>query len=193
MTALEINTKYKLKGSAFKSLKNYLDLKIGSHFFPQACKEVGMQQRSMFLTSSWYPSDHYYAIVELARAELGFSAEAFMKDIAQSTVDADLNGIYKVFVKLLNPQIVLGKFQQLADTYTNYSSIVILINKTGLFKISVEMPVKYFDYAVHSFEGVIRAILKLCKTPMTSTELLERQEFMKDDEVFIRGVFEVKY
>ena len=160
-----------IKGTALISLRNYLSKKLGvSQVDEFLAKQVGHWPNSL-LASSWYDVQIYINTeVELAKKLNKTPREIFIES-GLYTLNADLNGVYKFFMKIGGVERVLGVGGSLLKAYMNFVTQETIENKAGFFKAHVKLPDHYVEWSNAKTEGAMIGILSVFNKEPKSFEI----------------------
>jgi len=113
-----------IKGSAVKSIKDYIEThhpeKIDEwlNALPEESKKIFSNP---IYATNWYPVDVAVIIPTEKIGEILFnSVEKGAWELGKHSADIALNGIYKVFIRVLNPSYIIQRASKILPTY--YSS-----------------------------------------------------------------------
>lgn len=122
-----------IKGSAVKSIKDFVEANYPERYnewkesLPEDSKKIF--SRPIYATN-WYPLE-YGAIIpsELIGTILYNSAEKGAWESGRYSAEIALNGIYKVFVKVLNPKYLIQRASKILPTYYKPSKMEVIDQK----------------------------------------------------------------
>lgn len=118
-----------IKGSAVKTIKDYMET---NH--PEKYNEwmdmLPIESKSLFSSpiyaTNWYPIETSAVIPTEKIGELIFnSPEEGAYALGKYNAEVSLNGIYKVFVKVLNPTYLIQRASKIISTYYDPATIIV--------------------------------------------------------------------
>lgn len=155
--------RYNVKGSALKNLKTIFDEeKPGGKGFDFWVTFNENDKVSNINSSDWYDVECYYRSIEEVSSQLNVDISQQIEKIADFALERDLNGIYKIFMKLEGPVKVLAANIQNVKNYFDFVTISIHKNELGILTFTSSMPEEFIDYHIPADKGAMTGILKVC-------------------------------
>ena len=116
-----------IKGSAVKSIQEYVE-RIHSHRFNEWIESLPEESRRIFTNpiyaTNWYPIDSAAIIPTEKIGALVFdSTEEGAWELGRYSADTALNGIYKVYIRVLNPAYLIQRAGRILTTFYRPSKI----------------------------------------------------------------------
>ena len=164
-----LGLEFKFKGTFLISTKKFIENEFGSEYSKQMWPKY--YQESTILASSWYPAKPIIDILKDSANEKKISHRDLVLKHSQYVLDADLNGVYKFFIKLGGIKRVLNALPQLNKSYCNWNEIEIIKNDDGCFIADVTVPKNFEFFYLLCAEGVIGSVFILCGKSFTSFDL----------------------
>ena len=166
MTALQIDERYKIKGTIVRNFREYVRRRKGDDFFDRIFHESGFGASGIILPSSWYSAEKYLRLQALMAEAVSQSPLGLNKEFAREWLEHDMNGIYRFFMRVGKPQRVLSKMSQIDKGYVNYSEIIVTKNEPGLWLGEVLSPLSLVDWHLSCIQGGMEGVFNVCKVPL---------------------------
>ncbi len=193
MTALELNTKYVVKGTAFRNMKKFTDEKLGEGYFQNFMKIINPGFPTIITPSAWYPASDSLQMSVHAAKKMGVSLERYCLDQNEFNVRENLNGVYKFFLKVGGPERVLKSIPQMLKTYTNSALFEVMKNETGHFKGRAYTPKEFGEWNFYMLKGGIYGIMNALEKSIKDFQLQDEKEYQKDGEEWVSIEVEFSY
>ncbi len=175
MTALEVNQKYKVKGTIIKNFQLYISRRVSPDFFKDILSESGLGTIRGILSSSWYPAEKHIKMLELAADEVNQNVWDMNTEFAREWLENDMNGVYRFFMRIGQPVRVFSRMNQIDKGYANYGNAQVIKNEFGEWVGTFIMPQILEDWHMSSVRGGVVGILKVCGYKINSFEILDRK------------------
>jgi hypothetical protein len=110
------------KGTNYLHLKRYLDEKVGVHAWPELLTKLEPADRVVLesvVSIGWYPSGLGTRLLHAADATFGKGDLTFVREVGRFSAEDDLNGIQRLFLRLLNPVLILEKSRDYWSRFHN--------------------------------------------------------------------------
>jgi hypothetical protein len=92
-----------VKGSHIVQAERWVDARLGKGTFQELTRPAGENWR-IILPMAWYEVDVVEAALEQVSGKLRVSAEDITIEVARANAEADLTSIYRVFLRVAQPQ-----------------------------------------------------------------------------------------
>lgn len=150
-----------VKGTHIIVARDYVDEVMGKGSFAKLT-ERGGKRWQVLLPSSWYELDVLHpALVAVAQAKKRKMVDV-ASDIAARNARTDLTGVYKLFLRMLSPQTVLGKLPHLWRLYVRFGECVPVSNDKGHYVAEGRGLVsEYSDWASGCWRGFITTAVEM--------------------------------
>jgi hypothetical protein len=119
-----------VKGSHVLQLKEWLDRHLGPELFPQLTKHAG-EHWSVILPVAWYEVEVVNEVMQDASRRSGISVEEISTEVCQLNAERDLTSIYRIFLRVAQPQRVLEHTPKFWRTYVSFGEAKTIVNETG--------------------------------------------------------------
>jgi hypothetical protein len=119
-----------VKGSHVAQAERWVDERLGKGSFKQLTSGGG-ENWQIILPMAWYPVDVLEAALEQVSGQLRVSVEDITTEVARANAEADLTSIYRVFLRVAQPQRVLSMTPRLWTTYVKFGSALAVENEKG--------------------------------------------------------------
>jgi hypothetical protein len=191
---LQIPSHHKVKGTAVKQLNKFLDSRVSKGYFFRIAEESSLFEiKSPILLSSWY-SAHEVINLELRAAELmGMSVQEFFFEYGKFTIEEDLNGIYRSFMRLGGAERILNAAPLIIQTYMNYMKCEVKVSKPGLNQTCIEVPEVINELSIATIQGACTGILNVCKRNFQHFKILEKNNKQLSGEQYSSHLLELTY
>lgn len=119
-----------IKGSAVKSIREYVE-KLHPHRFDEWIESLPQESKEIFTNpidaTRWYPIDIAAIIPTQFIGILIFdSTEKGAWELGRYSAETALHGIYKVFVRVLNPAYLIQRASRILSTFYHPSKIEVI-------------------------------------------------------------------
>jgi hypothetical protein len=194
MSTLEISDRHQIKGTALKNLKNFLDRRFERGLFERYADRSELLGRSgVVLLSQWYSARRIIEMeMDIAKL-LGLSVRDFFIDYGCFTVEEDLNGVYRSFMRLGGAERVLSSVPTLSKAYVNYMDAAVVLNQRGLHRSQFILPESLTEIALFTNEGASRGILNVCNRRLETFRIVESTIVMSENERYTKNLLEITY
>jgi hypothetical protein len=111
-----------------------------------------------------------------AGAQLGMSVEDITTDIARRSAFADLTTLYRVFLRILQPQRVAGFTPQLWSLYVSFGKARMLVNEPGrCVGEGSALPEELLDWACGGWRGFLPAGIEVAGGKNVRGKIVDRK------------------
>jgi hypothetical protein len=152
----------RVKGSHLLQARELLDLRLGPSTFDRlaATEHVAL---GPLLPGVWYDAEPVVRMLQLGARELSTDVETLTCEIARSNAFADLNSIYKVFLRAAQPRRILSFVPQLWRTYVDFATGRVIKNDAGRFVGQCsDVPEELVMWARGCWLGFLPSAVELC-------------------------------
>ncbi|HXX67996.1 MAG TPA: hypothetical protein VEK07_12470 [Polyangiaceae bacterium] len=119
-----------VKGSHIVQAQKWIDDRLGPGTFTEMTKEAGDNWR-LIIPVAWYEVEVLNrALVQTSR-RLGVSVAHMTAEIARLNAENDLTTLYRVFLRVAQPQRVLVHTPRLWRTYVSFGDAKAVMNEPG--------------------------------------------------------------
>ncbi len=192
MTALELNSQslsegisenYLIKGTSVKGFQQYCDERIEEGLFKQLAKDTGLSQSGMILPSTWYSAPHYKTLTSIVADKLAIAPLELIGIFSPYMIERDLNGVYKLFFRIMNPKMVLSKAPKIDNAYNNYAQYSIKENSDGYHQGVLKCPEELSDWHLAFVKAGLTKMIELCNSQVISFDILKNNGDLANDLV----------
>jgi hypothetical protein len=161
LTVLERTDERLVKGTHVIVARDYVDERMGAGVF-RKLTQAGGERWKLPLPSAWYELDVLHpAIIEVAKVE-GRPVQDVAAEIAARNARTDLTGVYKLFLKMLSPQTVLGKLPTLWRLYVRFGECCPVSNVKGHYVAEGRgLLEEYLEWAAGCWRGFIKTAVEM--------------------------------
>jgi hypothetical protein len=121
-----------VKGSHIVAAETWVDTRLGKGTLKQLTENAGQNWR-IILPVAWYEIDVLHDALEEVSRRVDLSVEDITTQLARLNAESDLRSIYKVFLRVAQPQRVLSMTPRLWTTYVRFGSATAITNEKGLY------------------------------------------------------------
>jgi hypothetical protein len=121
-----------VKGSHIVAAETWVDTRLGKGTFKQLTENAGQSWR-IILPVAWYEIDVLQDALEAVSGRVGLSVEDITTQIARLNAESDLRSIYKVFLRVAQPERVLSMTPRLWTTYVRFGKATAITNEKGSY------------------------------------------------------------
>jgi len=118
---------YNCKGAHVVQARIWFDERNGEGSFDRLAVTCGLVYKRQPDLNAWYPVQPLVKILQ----QSGVSLEAATRQVALRNGQRDLNTIYKFFMRIAQPRLVLGFLPLLWKTYISFGDLEVTENVKG--------------------------------------------------------------
>jgi hypothetical protein len=164
-----------IKGTAVKTTDSFMKEKYPELYLewkknlPEESKEFF---RNIIQATKWYPL--YDAVIlptETVAKVLGKSKEEAATELGVYSAEVALNGVYKIFIRISNPDFVISRATQVFATYYNPGSIEITEKNEYSIKAVLKDFQKQDALIMYRISGWMQGTLKATRRKEIDTEI----------------------
>jgi len=119
-----------VQGSHVVAAETWVDSRLGNGTFRKLTQHAGDNWK-ILLPVAWYEIDTLHLALEAVAKRMDLSVEDITTEIARLNAESDLRSIYKIFLKVAQPQLVLSQTPRLWTTYVKFGSAWAVQNDKG--------------------------------------------------------------
>lgn len=119
-----------VKGSHVIAAESWVDARLGGGTFRDLTKKAG-DKWNIPLPIAWYEVDVLHTALEEVARRLDRSVEDIAAEVARLNAESDLRSIYKIFMRVAQPHLVLSQTPRLWSTYVKFGSAWAVKNEKG--------------------------------------------------------------
>ncbi len=121
-----------VKGSHVIILKEWVDEKLGSDSFAALTKHAG-DRWTVILPMAWYDIELVNEVFAEASARTGIPVEEISTQVCRLNAERDLTSIYRLFLRVAQPKLVLDHTPKLWRTYVSFGNASAIRNERGYY------------------------------------------------------------
>jgi hypothetical protein len=119
-----------VKGSHIIAAESWVDARLGRGTFRNLTEHAGDAWK-IVLPVAWYDLDTLHTALETVARRLERSVEDVSAEIARLNAESDLRSLYKIFMRVAQPQLVLSQTPRLWTTYVKFAKAWAVHNEKG--------------------------------------------------------------
>src|SRR6187551_817284 len=119
-----------VKGSHIVAAETWVDERLGRGTFGKLTEHAGDSWK-LVLPMAWYDLDTLHGALEVVARRLDRSVEEITAEIARLNAESDLRSLYRVFMRVAQPQLVLSQTPRLWSTYVKFGQAWAVQNEKG--------------------------------------------------------------
>lgn len=171
-----------VKGSHIVAAETWIDARLGAGAFKKLTEKAGQNWR-IILPVAWYEIDVLHDALAAASGRLGLSVEDITTEIARLNAESDLRSIYKIFLRVAQPQRVLSMTPRLWTTYVRFGSAIAVKNDKGVYIGQGDgFDERLLDWGCGCWRGFIPATIKVAGGRVADARILKR--WRQDDGTY---------
>ncbi len=182
---------FKFKGTYLITTKKFLEKEFGNEFANNIVSKYYPQ--TAILASSWYITSPVIQMLYECASEKKLVFRDFMLKITAYTLESDLNGVYKFFMKLGGIKRIIEAMPQLGNSYTDWINLKVVQNSDNFVKLEVIIPMQFEEYFLHGHEGSMLGIFNVYGKKLNEYNETEKQVIQKDGKEFSKLIIEIRY
>jgi hypothetical protein len=169
----------KVKGSHIVRMSEWIEEHLGEGAFAR----LAGNRWGVIVPVGWYEFDEVHEILLEASRRAGKSVQEIAREIGRLNAERDLTSIYRFFLRIAQPQRVLGYGPRLWRTYVTFGEAVEVTNDKGHFiGQGTGFTQRQIDWACGVWEGFVPTAVRLCggkniTPPAMKTWCSEKQVF----------------
>ena len=163
-----------VKGSHILAAETWVDARLGKGTFTRLT-EPGGQNWRIILPVAWYEIDVLQDALEAVSQRLNLSVEDITTAIARLNAESDLRSIYKVFLRVAQPQRVLSMTPRLWTTYVRFGSATAVENERGSYVGQGDgFDQRLLDWGCGCWRGFIPATIQVAGGRVADARIIKR-------------------
>jgi len=163
-----------VKGSHIVAASRWVDQQLGAGTFLSLTQHAGDNWK-ILLPMAWYEIDTLRDALEVAGKHLDRSIEDVTTEIATLNAETDLRSLYRVFLRVAQPQIVLSQTPRLWTTYVKFGSARAVQNEKGHYVGQGEgFDEKLLGWACGCWRGFIPATIIVAGGRVTDASITKK-------------------
>jgi len=119
-----------VKGSHIVAAETWVDARLGRGTFAKLTEGAGDNWK-ILLPVAWYELDPLHSALEVVARRLDRSVEDITTEIARLNAESDLRSLYRIFLRVAQPQLVLSQTPRLWTTYVKFAKAWAVQNEKG--------------------------------------------------------------
>jgi hypothetical protein len=136
---------------------------------------AGGSRWGMVLPGSWYDVNNLLTVLRSVEKKTGVSIEDATTEIARLNAEADLTSIYRFFMRVAQPQRVLGFTPKLWRTYVSFGDSTAVNNARGHYVGQCEgFREEHVDWVCGCWRGFIPAAIELAGGKVEKESIVKR-------------------
>ena len=183
-----------VKGVMIKGVYSYMQESMNSETADKMLPEAGLgvNIRSI-LPSSWYDIDKYRLLSQLYSKRLNVSEREFLIAVGRHSIVKDLNGIYRMLIKIGGMKRTIANIPKISNAYTQCSMAEIVSNENGVYVSRVTTIADLANWWLMGGEGAMRGLAEVCKTNMTSYKVDSQNKITTESGEVIESIVTIRY
>jgi hypothetical protein len=167
--------RYVVKGTHVIMARKWVDERLGEGSFMARVGDAPTDWPKVILPGSWYnvfPLEH--AIADAAR-QLKMSTEDAATDIAARNARADLTTVYRAFLRVAGPHLIMNATSALWRNYVAFAEAKKVKNDYGKFIGEChKLPPRLLDWACGCWRGFVPTAIELAGGKESKGRILEK-------------------
>ncbi len=153
--------KHLAKGTHVIQARLVVDEQLGEGTFRRLSQEAGGSFQEL-LPMMWYDLDVLLKVLSAAAPLMNKDLETLTTEVATRNARNDLTTVYRVFLRILRPGIVLGFMPRMWETYFRFGSVKVLTNATGRFALVTHgIPERYLPWLRGGWLGFLPETIRV--------------------------------
>jgi hypothetical protein len=182
------------KGSHITQVKKFVDAHLSTGTFARfALRAGGDETWDIVSVNAWYDAFVLQRVLEAVSREMSRSVVSIATEVARANALADLTSIYRMFMRIAQPQRMLYFTPQLWRNYVSFGDSRAIRNDPGAYVGETKgVPVSLLDWVCGNWLGFIPAGIELAGGVIRRAEITERAEAGDQSRVAITIDYVVK-
>lgn len=149
------------KGTHVIQAVAWIDGRLGAGSFRKLAERAGADWSSP-MPMIWYDLDVLLEVISEAALKLDMTIEDVTTQIALRNAQNDLTTIYRVFLRLLRPTVVLGFMPRMWETYFRFGTVKVLQNEPGSFTLITHgIPQRFLGWLRGGWKGFLPETIRV--------------------------------
>lgn len=163
-----------VKGSHVTQAERWVDDHLGKGTFKELTSSAG-ENWQIILPMAWYDVNVLEAALEQVSSKLRVSVEDITTEVARANAEADLTSIYRVFLRIAQPQRVLSMTPRLWTTYVKFGSALPIENEQGRYIGQCDgLDERLLGWACGCWRGFIPTTINMAGGSVDSERIIRR-------------------
>ncbi len=151
---------YTVKGTHVQMARKWIEQRLG--VLPELTAEGRAPWPAVILASSWYDAFPVVAAIELAAKKLRMSVVDVSTDIAEQNARNDLTTVYRAFLRVAGPHMVMNATSALWRNYVAFGLASKITNEYGNYVGECHnLPNVLLDWACGCWLGFVPTAIEL--------------------------------
>ena len=152
---------YLAKGTHVLQASEWIDQRLGAGTFQKLVAEAGASW-SPPMPMLWYDLDVLLRVITEVARRLGTTVEAVTTEISRRNAQHDLRTVYRVFLRILRPVVVLGFMPRMWETYFRFGSVHVITNEPRLFVLVTRgIPTRFLGWLRGGWTGFLPETIRV--------------------------------
>jgi hypothetical protein len=178
-----------VKGSHVVAANNWVNQQLGPGTFRSLTEHAGDQWK-ILLPSSWYDLDPLHDALSNVGQRLDRSLEDVTTEVATLNAESDLRSLYRMFLRVAKPELVLSQTPRLWTTYVKFGTARAVQNEKGHYVGKGEgLDEKFLSWACGCWRGFIPTTISIAGGRVKEANITRKRE--RDGSCSLQ--LEVKY
>jgi hypothetical protein len=126
----------------------------------------------LIVSSRWYPI-HWYRDLHAATRAVTRSGPALARRIGRESTVMDMNGVYRVFLRVLSPHTILSLAGRVFSTYYRYGKMSTTEMRDGFARVEIHGAIDFDEAIWLDVLGGSEGTLELCGAKNLRVHILE--------------------
>ncbi|HZS41402.1 MAG TPA: hypothetical protein VFF06_31450 [Polyangia bacterium] len=164
----------KVKGTHVLMARQWIDAQLGEGEFLKRIEERPSDWPKVLLPASWYDVDPMNHALRSAARALGRTVEDVATDISRSNARHDLTTVYRAFLRVAGPHLVMNATALLWRNYVNFGDAQKVVNERGHYVGECRgIPTRLLEWACGAWLGFVPTAIELAGGKRCSARIVE--------------------
>lgn len=165
---------YTVKGTHVLMARKWVDQTLGEGSFTKLATEIA-EWPAAILPSSWYPVTPVAGAIASAARRAKMSVEDASTHIAEQNARADLTTVYRAFLRVAGPHMVMNATTALWRNYVAFADAKKLENVYGQYLGECrDIPNELLDWACGCWRGFVPTAIELAGGKNCKSRIVQR-------------------
>lgn len=167
--------RYLVKGTHVLMARKWIDERLGEGAFVKLIRAQPLGWPPVLLPASWYDVDPMNHALHAAAEKLASTVEQVATEIARANAVNDLKTVYRAFLRVAGPHLVMNATASLWRNYVNFGLAKKITNDKGHYIGECSgIPQRLLDWACGAWLGFVPAAIELAGGKSCVARILER-------------------
>lgn len=149
------------KGTHVIQAAEWINERLGAGAFQSMVARAGDEWATP-MPMHWYDLDVLLHVITETARRLSMTVESVTAEISRRNAQRDLTTVYRVFLRVLRPSVVLGFMPRMWETYFRFGAVKVVTNEPGLFVLVTSgIPTRFLGWLRGGWVGFLPETIRV--------------------------------